>query len=390
LQKYLVYEDNFGGPATHALIIGVGQYAHLKDGGGRFSDAYNNGMEQLSSPPVSAREFANWLIKSYNPPKCEPAVRKLGSIAMLVSDKDSQIYSLPSGGTINLERASSFNVLEAISGWDERANNLDDNMTMLFFCGHGAMEESDTALLLEDFAADDRDPMAGALDFSALLRGMHKCKAQRQVYFIDACRKSIRATRDEESMGKIFRPGNRHGIPGKKTLLAVYYSTLAWESAYCQENEVSQFTGALLKAFSSAAGNYEGDGKWRIYTGTLKSGTDALLRREAEKHPDFEQVPAAGETTTFLLHELEHEPLIPVFVYCDPSDVAAEYELTCTVLNQDKKYHRGAKWGWDLELPAPGSYNFTVSPITDPAKKVTKEKVLIIPTHAKVEMKVMP
>ena len=62
MSEYLIYkhEDLLASedPATHAIIIGVGEYAYLSGGSsGRVTDLHG-GLQQLSSPPKSAKAFA--------------------------------------------------------------------------------------------------------------------------------------------------------------------------------------------------------------------------------------------------------------------------------------------------------------------------------------------
>ena len=60
-QPFLVHDVAVAGPATHALVIGVGDYPHL-NGGSEKRTEQHDGMEQLTSPPISARLFASWLM----------------------------------------------------------------------------------------------------------------------------------------------------------------------------------------------------------------------------------------------------------------------------------------------------------------------------------------
>ena len=60
-QPFLVHDAAVAGPATHALVIGVGDYPHLNGGTKKRTDQHD-GMEQLTSPPISARQFASWLL----------------------------------------------------------------------------------------------------------------------------------------------------------------------------------------------------------------------------------------------------------------------------------------------------------------------------------------
>jgi len=77
MDHYLVHQIRSAGAATHAIVIGAGDYPHLLGGRDSLSD-HHDGMGQLSSPPLSARAVAEWLISSYNNSK-----KPLNSIALL-------------------------------------------------------------------------------------------------------------------------------------------------------------------------------------------------------------------------------------------------------------------------------------------------------------------
>src|SRR6476646_2588981 len=80
-----VYHDAAVQPGTHALVIGVGKYAHLA--GGEAPVANPDGMGQLTSPPISARAFALWLRTDY----CDKA-KPLASLSLLLSEADSEPF----------------------------------------------------------------------------------------------------------------------------------------------------------------------------------------------------------------------------------------------------------------------------------------------------------
>lgn len=74
-------------PGTHAIVVGIGRYPWL-EGGGKPTFNKSEGMEQLTSPPASAREFANWLLDTYDNPEAP-----LASVDLLLSDAKSQQFT---------------------------------------------------------------------------------------------------------------------------------------------------------------------------------------------------------------------------------------------------------------------------------------------------------
>ena len=88
-QRYLVHDEPVSGPATHAIVFGVGTYPHLNGGSGMLTPDHD-GMGQLSSPPISAHEFAAWLIGSFNHPS-----KPLSTVALLVSATAPEKFKNP-------------------------------------------------------------------------------------------------------------------------------------------------------------------------------------------------------------------------------------------------------------------------------------------------------
>ena len=87
---FLVYENPIpAGPATHAIVIGVGDYPHLNGGAERKTQDHEN-MGQLTSPPVSARQFASWLIESFHHP-----AKPLATVSLMLSPRFDRLLTTP-------------------------------------------------------------------------------------------------------------------------------------------------------------------------------------------------------------------------------------------------------------------------------------------------------
>ena len=109
-ESFLVHEAAVQGPATHALVVGVGAYPHLNGGSGRLSEQHD-GMAQLTSPPLSARAFASWLLSEFKHPH-----KPLGSVALLLSESapapfaasnaSVNPFSAPVADSANVRRAT--------------------------------------------------------------------------------------------------------------------------------------------------------------------------------------------------------------------------------------------------------------------------------------------
>ena len=255
------------GPATHAIVIGVGAYPHLHGGSGALADL-NGGLKQLSSPPVSAREFSDWLLDEFNNPD-----KPLASVSMLVSEADApQPYNHTKLATpFTPQIANSGHVKKAIREWKKLGDLNEDNLIIFFFCGHGVAGGLDQmTLLLADYGEDNDMPMEGAIDFSALRRGMSQCKASQQCFFIDACRTLTDIATRTTATGQKIIQDNIVRPHASDWNVAVIYSTLGGEKAYGRKHKPSFYTEELITGLNGAGSNKRnGQGVWRVSVGDL-------------------------------------------------------------------------------------------------------------------------
>lgn len=328
-------------PGTHALVIGVGHYHHLQDGGGaRYEPA--DGLTQLTSPPASARAFARFLREDYVNPE-----KPLRSLDLLVSEAN---------GDGVVERAGFEAVCAAVDTWAFQHSTRPDDLLVFFFSGHGLSRGAQTTLLLDDFGARPRDPLGNAIDFTALHLGLEQAPAREQCFFIDACRASTGfASRLDSDTGQaVIQPLASH--VGGPRLAPVYYATLPGARAYGRPGQPSLFTEALLRALAGP-GSDDNDGSWRVRTDALVTGLHQVLRRVAAGTDVRGQLTAVDHLTPFVLHHLPGVPRgVPVEVSCVPAERAAEVRLSCEG-PAGRSERAPASEPWSLDLDA-GRYGF--------------------------------
>ena len=361
MPNFLVHEVSVNGPATHALVIGVGKYPHLEGGSGKLTPD-NDEMKQLSSPPISARAFSHWMIKEFNNP-----LVPIASVAMLISDKDDQIYNHPDGVEIAVECANIANISQAVLEWKARGDSDSRNMMIFYFCGHGMTAGLDMALVLEDFGAIKGMPLKGAMDFREFHLGMDTCDARKQIYFIDACRSPATAMFDAyRCAGEKVLYGSNRATRGMEPREApIFYSSLSGKIAYGLDNQISLYTQALLKALSCSAQKIDADQKWKIYTDSLHSGILMILKRFSEKDVRLKQTNCTDYLSSFSFHELTTDPLVPVVVGCNPEEANTEATFSCSNTIITKTMEMPHPHGWDVDL-TPGLYQFSAKVATKP------------------------
>ena len=379
VDRFLVHQDVQPGPATHAIVVGVGDYPHLLQGSGTLNPN-NDGMGQLSSPPISARAFAEWLIKSYsNDPK------KLQSVALLLSESPTREFVNPkTGKQLTPERATYDNVATAIQAWAKRGAENPDNILIFYFCGHGVSQGTDMTLLMSDYGKNVMAPLEDALDFRKFRRAMQRNLPGQQLYFIDACRSStdtlIQAL---DYTGRV--PVQLGQQPPAVT--PIYYATLSGEDAFGKKDEVSFFTNALLTGLNGT-GSDNPKGQWFVTTTRLKEAIDFEIQRAFEGGAKRRQVPPTDELHTFVIHRLSSQPEVPVFVTCDPEANNKNAEFVCNQKGEVKNRRAPDDGVWTLKLPA-GEYEFSAT-LPGGVFQPKDSPVRIRPIYIEVSIEVSP
>jgi hypothetical protein len=343
---YTIYVDEGVEPRTHALVIGVGRYPRL--GGGENPVANPDGMMQLSSPPISARAFASWLLADYNDPH-----KPLGSVALLLSEESPAPFVSPRTGAEHaVEVANIDNIVAAVKEWKQRGDGNADNRLIFYFCGHGVSQGDDMALLAADVFTDEDNPLNGALDLKSLMNGLKRCKASQQVFFVDACRANSDVLIEQSGSfaGQVpLGPGMRP-LDLPRRLHVPYYATLAGDRSHARPGQVSLFTDALLKSLRGA-GSDDPEGDWRVTTTRLQEAVDHFMRQ-----PQFAgavagvQVPTVGELPVFDLHQLPGAPVVPVYVGCNEPQYNAVAEFVCRQGGLERLRRPPAEAGMDEDL----------------------------------------
>jgi hypothetical protein len=358
-RRFLVHDEPVVGPATHVIVLGVGAYPHLNGGTGALTPDHD-GMGQLSSPPISARAFANWLIRSFQHPG-----KPLSTVALLISAPSPERFENPRTHQVHdVERATSHTASAAIKEWKECGDSNSGNLLVFYFCGHGITEGTDTALLLDDFGADPQNSLDGALDLRRLYLGLQRCRATEQCFFIDACRSSSRTLADAEGfVGKVVIQPGRHDPTWEKPVRAPkFYATFNGAKAYGLPGEPSLYSQALMKALAGWGADDE-DGTWRVTTSRLAEAVENAVARKAQEFDRLQLTTADGMTKIYL-HHLTGNPTVPVYVKSEPPlgsicEADLHYGTTGGVLMPAPRGGRGGS-DWEIEAIA-GTYDFAAA-----------------------------
>lgn len=382
MSEYVIYKDqgilDSRQPATHAIIIGVGEYFHLPGGSSEIKTSAHGGLRQLSSPPESAKAITDWLLDEFHNPD-----KPLATVSLLVSEKSGDyIYSHSKLiAPVTIKPATYENVKKAVREWKNFGDRSEDNLTLFYFCGHGvARGLSGMTLLLSDYGASDDMPMEGAIDFEALHRGMSQCAASEQCYFIDACRQVSTIATETTETGQSIIQDNQNRSYNSDWKTATFYSTLAGEAAYGRKDKPSLYTEALINGLKGmGSNNRNGNGIWKISTNDLSIAIHQGLATQGDrvKIPSF-------HLSYFEFHELKNDPLALAIVYCDPKDKNNQATLYCRQNQNEINKRSPAEINWEVIVPY-GRYDF-VAEIGN--KQMQKLMELIVPPYREIKIEV--
>lgn len=259
-------------PRLHAIVIGVADYPHLNGGSGPLAaDPLNLG--QVTTPRHTAIEIVRWLMESYSNKE-----NPLGSVELVLSPSEKVKNS--AGMSVDVETATFQHIDEAFSRWVARCSKNEKNIAFFYFCGHG-LAKDEQFILPEDF----KDPAVlndwrKCINFDATRVGMRSCKAQTQLFFVDACR------------GVEFGMLQDVGVEGQRLIKsdysdsvkcsATYYATTEGKDAFGPENDVSYFGRALIRCLNGLAASNKGGGKWVVHTHSLAKSLGEVMFHFAE------------------------------------------------------------------------------------------------------------
>ena len=235
--------DDLSQPHTHVLAIGVGAYDYMCPPG-QAAPANPGGsrelvlMEQLTSPPVSANAFADWVLALKAADAwCNP----LGTLRVLAGGPG---YCVPGEAPIGAS-ARSADIHLDVDDWKEDLARNPKNVGIFYFCGHGESQAGQSFVLPQDFGARGQTFWRLAINITEFVDRMTTVGCRNQLYFIDACRVSTPTwTRFGPSDGDPLIDDGTPILPSKPPIV---FASPPSKPAFGEGNKVSLFTSALLE-----------------------------------------------------------------------------------------------------------------------------------------------
>jgi hypothetical protein len=322
----LIFDDRStlqGNPGLHVFIVGVSRYEHLPGGGGTPT---NNGfgMQQLNSTALTAFKIYQWLMNH----KTQLPL-PIATIRLLLSPSPLELNVEPAMAGL-ADPATRTNFTATAHAWRDDARASDDNMTWFYFAGHGVQRKKDDAvMLLEDFGAPADGPLTNAVAIENFFNGMAppadltRKIAQKQLYFIDACRIApnqfnIYDWLNVPDIWGVEKSGrdDRYG--------PIFFAAVPGTKAYARQGEQTIFGEALTNCLDGIAGepmeeDAQGQVNWQV---TVYSLIRVLVAEIEELNKRFaldQDCTPGGLFKDLTVTYLNAAPQVDVSVEIDPT-----------------------------------------------------------------------
>ena len=369
-----LWERPVQGPRTHALVVGASDYANLppvgKAGGPETLD-----LKRLRCAALSAWRIQQWL---YN--AADELERPLASIRTLMSPSPEEIAAEPDLPT-DYPRPTFAEFAKAAKAWRKAAKN-DDDVTILYFAGHGLQADNTSPLLvLDDFADGVGGTYENTVRLQNIIDGMAPSQetpmiAQTQYYFVDACRNTppaMKAARSIDSRS-VFNDLNDRD----ERSLAIFHATTFGDEAAGIAGKTTNFCAALLTALELSSDRSEGSGpnkRWIVTADMLKQGIlDALADAKLPANAPLTQ----SGSREMVVRRLTKAPEVELAIKIAPDDCipTTQVEIRDGRFQLVKTFpENGAQHPYAPRVPM-GIYVLTARP-PDPYKPFEGEPVEI-------------
>jgi len=320
-----LFERPLAEPATHAFVVGVGDYPHREPDWGGLPDLTN--VPNIPSAADSAKFMCDWLLQNQ-----DRLSAKLGSLEVLISDPAGagDRYAWTPGKPV--DRASAENVMEAGKDWLARLRGKPGDVALFYCCGHGAAHSAQPVLFLEDLNSSDDNPWVH-LNLGNLAQSLRRETSIRCAFlFSDACGEFIPNFEISNPIeARFFRDPRLFGSPRDKVLLlcAAPEKLLAYEGEANPGDNVrfGRFTQTLLKGLDGSSARLRGN-QWTVYPSELINDLKNLRRIFYGHWSDlpFEPSPVLTQNEIYPIIDLV-APELPVLIMTDPEEAMASFNL---------------------------------------------------------------
>ncbi|PLK23539.1 hypothetical protein C0V72_09075 [Porphyrobacter sp. TH134] len=339
-----IFERAIDGPATHAFLVGVGDYPFAKPGKGKLPEL--RAVRDLPSAADGARLMCDWLIENR-----DRLAAPLASIELLVSDPPAtqNRYQARSDElkAATIERATGPTLIAGGQRWIEALKSGSGHTALFYGCGHGASLAKQPVLFLSDL--NERDEPEAWSHFHVgktglALRQMAELRAA--FMFVDACGEFVRNFQLADVQDHRFvsprlpRESDRDKVwlvSAASSGLLAYDAAQAlapdlqvdFEGDYAKGGvRIGRFTQTLLKGLDGASARWLKN-RWTVDNRNLS----VIELKKLQRHyfPEWKDrtfEPSDGLTANdqyALVHP--ESPALPVQIQVNPEQAATSFDL---------------------------------------------------------------
>lgn len=311
-------------PATHAFVIGVGNYPHRQPQWGGLPDLAN--VPNLASAADSAKFVSEWLLHNQ-----DSLTARLGSLDVLISDPPGGANRLPWDPGAPIDAATEANVRLAGQAWFNRLRKRAGDVALFYCCGHGAAHTALPVLFLEDLNGDEANPWSH-LNVGKLAQALRRMMPLRSAFmFSDTCSEFLTNFELGDALETRFFPPPSPFDPARDKVLllrAAPDALLAYEGADPTTGvKLGRFTQTVIKGLDGSSARLRNDG-WTVYPSELINDLKTLRRIYYPLWDDlpFEPSPVLTQSEVYPIVN-RPDPDLPLLIMTNPEDAVTRFDL---------------------------------------------------------------
>lgn len=302
-----IIDEDLSAPGVHVLVIGVSKYTHVNDGSDETDSGTSLGIGQLTTAAKSASEFAAWILNSYTHPYAS-----LKSMRVLLSPSDDEVINSDIQDLLSTPyEATRENVNIALREFKSACDKYKDNIAIVYVAGHGVqLTKHGATVLLQDVGSKDHlNDLEGAIDVTGVHAGMyHPDTAQKQFWFIDACRQRPEIADKFETMEGALTLSTPRGAAEASI---IYLATTTEKQAFAIPGDVSLFYKALSWALvqkGAAEGADNNSTEWQVTVNSLNNFLPIKVKEYANEYEEEQHVEITGNISNIVFHKYKQIP----------------------------------------------------------------------------------
>jgi hypothetical protein len=339
-------------------------------------------MEQIEGAARSAANFAAWLMRSY-----AAAGRPLRSLRLLLSPVMNEPIHADVLARLNGVRPAAAvrsNLETAWKGFRDACAKHTGNVGIVFVAGHGVqLSRLGSVLLLSDIGDDNHvNDLQGAADMISLHKSMnHVNTAQKQFWFVDACRQRPEIAERFETMEGAFKDSERRSTTAQ--LSPLFLSATTGKPAYVRPGGTTLFSEALMWALEGGITEGPAEGKcerWHVSVTSLIKVLPEKVKNAAAKENATQSVDIAGTVQEAVFHEYPDVPKVDLLVELLPDQAMGSCSGTLTDDDDTVVVDAAIDWPLRRRLEA-GLYSLSVE-AQAPYRRKSKALHLLPPSAA--------